>query len=202
VCREVDAAARLLWHKPAETSPATKKAKSGRSWTQPALDQAIRNRRDNQTEYHALVQAVEQGEPGATEDARKLWGRNVLARELEVRSSSMVSRSKVYQAIQAELRLEQHKTKTRGRKVGLEIAMERKAVEASPDADSAPAESAIENRERAETLRLIEQLANSGRTQAEKARNKEAAAAIAEQLRQDDDDDRARKIIQITMEKV
>jgi hypothetical protein len=111
------------------------KAKKGtgelKSWTQSDLNNAIREYKARRAStYKDLVEGVKAGRPGAINAARKLFGRNAVARALLVKARAMVTYSAVWQAIACELQL----VKTRGergirkdQRIGEGIAQEQKA---------------------------------------------------------------------------
>jgi hypothetical protein len=122
-----DICAAILEGKAAQVEPDKK-----RSWTQPELDDAIREYRATRAStYKDLVAAVRKGRRGAVESARKIYGRNAIAKALGVRAASMISKSNVWQHIAEELRLNRayEQSLPRRKRIGLEAALERKAVE-------------------------------------------------------------------------
>lgn len=77
-----------------------------RSWTQGDLDKAIREYKAHRaSNYKDLVDGVKYRRSGAESAARKLFGRNVIARELGVKSKAMVSKSEAWQEVAQELEL-------------------------------------------------------------------------------------------------
>ena len=108
-------------------------------------DRAIQARRSS--DYNELVNRVQAGKKGAALAAKKMFGRNAIARELRVRSAAMVSKSPVWQGIADALNLRKSKV-TRGAKIGLDIAIEEKAQQ-----DSVPV---IDSAIRCETIEMIE----------------------------------------------
>lgn len=109
---------------------------STRSWTQTDLDDAIRQyKAQRANSFSDLVDAVRRGKPGAKKAARQTYGRNAIARALGVKSHAMVTKSPAWQSIADDLRLREvtrGSGRTTGKRVGLEIALEEKAVEAYP----------------------------------------------------------------------
>jgi len=136
---------------------------SKRSWTQSDLDAAIREYKAKRApRYRELVEAVRHGAKGSKKDAGRIFGRNVIARELGVRSPSMVSKSDAWIEIADELQIPLARNRVRGTsrtrsagKIGHDIAVERRGIAAAEGADPA---AAILRAEREETLRIIHQL--------------------------------------------
>lgn len=122
-----------------------------RSWTQGALDDAIREYRAKRASTYAdLVASVQRGDRGAKKDAQRLFGRNAIARELGVKSRAMVTKSPDWQAIATELKLPRpsgRRGTTTPQRIGVEIALEEQAVAAS--------ETVVDQVVRRETIRLI-----------------------------------------------
>lgn len=116
---------------PAKTAPKPKAEKQ--SWTQDDLDGAIRKYKADRAErYRDLAQAVKDRGEKAVKDARKLFGRNVIAKHFGVKSSSMVSKSQAWIAIAEELRIrgqprKEPRSATLGSRIGLDIALEEKS---------------------------------------------------------------------------
>jgi hypothetical protein len=103
------------------------------SYTQGDLDNAIREFKANRSRLYAdVLDAVQKGRPNAVKNARKAFGRNVIARELRCKASAMVSASPVWRAIAAELGLESPKTTGSRTRVGLARAIE-EAASKDPD---------------------------------------------------------------------
>jgi len=104
-----------------------------RSWTQSELDMAIREYKAKRaSSYRDMVEGVKQGKPGARKSARKVFGRNAIARALGVKARAMVSRSKPWQEIAQELSLSWCRTRirlARSKRVGQEAALEQKSEE-------------------------------------------------------------------------
>jgi hypothetical protein len=136
---------------------------STRSWTQPDLDEAIREYKAKRApRYQELVEAVRRGDKGAKVSAQKMFGRNAIARELGVRATAMVSESTAWVEIAMDLGLFLARDRVKGMrgarrsgKIGMEIALEQQAVAAADVTDPA---ASLKRAERAETLRLIRQL--------------------------------------------
>lgn len=116
-------------------SPATKlnrqtrtKHPPKRAWTKPDLNAAIleykAKRSSNYNQHHA---AVQRGDNGARKAAQDMFGRNAIAEALGVKEGSrrMISESPAWQEIARELELDT-RAETR-KKIGLEIASEKKA---------------------------------------------------------------------------
>lgn len=103
-----------------------------RSWNQSDLDDAIREYKVRRaSRYSDLVDGVKRGRPGAKKATRELCGRNVIVRELGVKSGAMVSNSPVWQEIADELRLRGQPNLSKltpEQRIGIEIASEQAAV--------------------------------------------------------------------------
>jgi hypothetical protein len=113
---------------PRQTPPTGKPVTSQtpRSMTQDDVDREIAAyRAARATRYNELRDGVRAKRPGAIKAARKLFGRNHLARQIGCKSSAMVSKSTIYQTIQAELHLNDHQR--RRARTGLEVAANRAA---------------------------------------------------------------------------
>jgi hypothetical protein len=152
-----------------------------RSWTQTDLDAAIRNYKSQRSStYGDLVDAIKRDKPGAQKSAQRVYGRNVLARELGVKSRAMITKSPEWQAIADELRLPRGKRKARpkvGKKIGHDIAVEQQAVDVGvPIVDQVV---------RNETIRLIRKSMS----------NTEAEATVEKLVRGDMTDEQARELI-------
>ncbi len=101
---------------------------SKQSWTQPDLDKAIEEYKARRSSnFHQLVECVQRGDKGAKKAAQKIFGRNAIARALGVKASAMVSKSPVWCGIAGALGLREAAAK---KKIGLNIAMEERAVAA------------------------------------------------------------------------
>jgi len=131
---------------------ALKEAAPKRSWTQPDLDDAIREYKAKRAgPYSDLVEGVRRKQPGAMKSARELFGRNAIVRALGVRSPAMVSKSAVWQQIADDLGLRGRVKKGRrpeGQRIAMGIALEEAAVAAG--------DTAVDQAIRRETVRLIE----------------------------------------------
>jgi hypothetical protein len=113
-----------------EATPQEEQEPALQSWTQPKLDAAIR-------EYIAaragalksLTEAIQGKRPGAVESARKMFGRNEIARALRVKSRTMVTKSEAWIEIADDLHLRPDELRgiRRKAKIGFDIAVERKA---------------------------------------------------------------------------
>jgi hypothetical protein len=154
-----------------------------RSWTQPDLDNAIREYKAKRAStYSDLVQGVKRGSAVAKESARRLFGRNVIVRELGVKSPAMVTNSPVWQGIANELGLRGRSSKARQpvkQRIGLGIALEQQAV--------ASGESAVDEVVRRETIALVEKSMPAA----------EAEATIEKLQRGEITDDEARDLIEV-----
>jgi hypothetical protein len=179
-----------------------------RAWTQPDLDNAIRQyRADRAASYAALRDGLKRNSPAAKKAAKEVYGRNAIARALGVKSRSMVSKSSAWIAIAQDLGLELHRgwvTGTRRTakpgKIGLDMAVEQKSLDPADGADNAPAEAALETAERQETIRQIKHLARAGRTDKEKADNQRAADELIQRLQREEcTDDEARQVVEMVL---
>ncbi len=95
-----------------------------RSYTQADVDAAIREYKAKRSStYNDLLAAVKRGKPGARVSAQRMFGRNLLARVLGVKSNVMISKSPEWQTIATELGLNRSKRKA-ARPVKLEVAEE------------------------------------------------------------------------------
>jgi len=84
--------------------------------TQEEVDLEIREYKAARTATHTdLRDAVRANRKGAINAARKLFGRNKVAREIGCKSKTMVTNSKVYKVIQQELRLNEPRRSVRNR---------------------------------------------------------------------------------------
>ncbi len=152
-----------------------------RSWTQDDLDNAIRKyKADRASRYSELFEVVKEGNKKQKKKARtaaqKLFGRNVIAKELRVKSRSMVSKSPAWEAIAEEFGFTLNRRRATGTrrtqkagKIGLDIAVEQASVDSATRSGSAPAaEDSLSQEESEETLREIRRLAESGKKDAKK----------------------------------
>ena len=100
-----------------------------RSWVQKEVDDAIRDYRAKRARsYGNLADGVKRSKKGAKIDARKIFGRNVIADFLEC-SKAMVSKSTVWRAIAEELGLSGRTPGIGpGERVGLDMAIEEAGV--------------------------------------------------------------------------
>lgn len=96
-----------------------------RGWTQPEVDAAIRQYiTAKSTELTRLGKAISAGKPKAIGEARKVFGRNALARRLGC-PAAMVSKSRPWKAVAGELSLSGRTPGVgRGDKVGFDKALE------------------------------------------------------------------------------
>lgn len=91
---------------PALSAPSSGSGSPPRSWTQPDLDAAIyKYVAERGASYKSLREAVESNQKGAVESARKLFGRNVVAAALGVKSRAMVTKSPAWRDVASALRL-------------------------------------------------------------------------------------------------
>ena len=150
-----------------------------RSWTQPDLDEAIREYKAKMfSTYNDLVNGVKCGRPGAEKSARETFGRNAIARKLEVRSPTMVGNSTVWQAIADQLGLHRSKP-AKKKRIGIEFALEKQGVASS--------KSAVDQAIQRETVAMV----NNGMPE------KEAEATIEKLLGDEITDDEARELIDV-----
>ncbi|MCX5658618.1 MAG: hypothetical protein NTW19_02720 [Planctomycetota bacterium] len=121
-----------------------------RAWTQPDLDTAIREYLAKRADHvNRLIAGIKARKPNATAEARRVFGRNPIARALGVKSPVMVSKSKPWQTLAIQLDLTQER-KAKGTRhtakpgrVGYDIAIEQASSAASRESmrearDTAP----------------------------------------------------------------
>jgi hypothetical protein len=150
-----------------------------RSWTQPDLDEAIREHKAKRApSFQQFVSILDDPKTPAGKkkairrQAAKMFGRNVIAKNLGVKSAKMVSRSAPWIAIAEALGLERRSGKAgpvKPAKVGHDIAIEQASLAASDTDENAAADAAVLRAEREETLRRIRQLAESNLPKAKKS---------------------------------
>jgi hypothetical protein len=173
-----------------------------RSWTQPDLDEAIREYKAKRApSFQQYVSLLDDPKTPASKkkairsQASKMFGRNVIAKKLGVKSAKMVSQSAPWVAIAEALGLERRAGKagtSRPVKIGHDIAVEKASVAASDTDEYAAAEAAILRAEREETLRRIRQLAESNLPKA-----KESAKALFDEYQAGEKtDDQVRQTIE------
>src|SRR5208283_843990 len=100
-------------------------------WSEDSVNAAIRKYKSGRSgSYQDLVAGVRQGRKGAIEAARKIFGRNEIARRLGM-SKGSVSKSEAWRAVAEELNLSPDKgTSLRSyKRVGFDYAIEKKAQE-------------------------------------------------------------------------
>jgi hypothetical protein len=155
---------------------------SAKSWTQSDLDDAIRKyKAERAPSYRDILESVQAGRPGAKKAAQQLFGRNAVARALQVKAPAMVTYSPEWQAIAEELRLSRDKGRNRkaSQKIGLDIAIEEQASET--------AQSGLDAAVQDETIRLIR-----------KSMSRAEAEPLIERLQRGDiTDDQARELVEI-----
>ena len=98
-----------------------------RSWRQPELDDAIRKYIAHRAgPYKSMAKAVKDGCKGAITAARQMFGRNVIAKAMRVKSAAMVSKSEPWREIASELGLlsDGSRRLKNADMIGLEIAIE------------------------------------------------------------------------------
>jgi hypothetical protein len=144
-----------------------------RSWTQADLDDAIRTYKAKRAA--SFEQYVSLLDDPATPAGRKrrirkeaaaMFGRNVIAKALGVKSAKMVSQSQPWVRIAEALGLPRRSARTAipGKpktRIGEEIAAERASMAATDTDEYAAADAALLRAEREETLRQIRMLAES-----------------------------------------
>jgi len=137
-------------NKPQAAPPATAAEKQPaplQSWTQPKLDAAIREYIAHRAgPLKSLTEAVQANRKGAVDAARKVFGRNVIAEALRVRSRAMVSKSEPWKEIADDLRLRPDGLRrlNNSNKTGFDIATEEKAASTGdPVADEVERRDAI-----------------------------------------------------------
>jgi len=199
----------VFWQLQASTKPPTGSKPEQRSWTQVDLDNAIRQYKAiRAASYADLLKAVKDGKKGALIQARKIYGRNAIAKELGVKSKMMVSKSPAWLTIAEELDLPLNRSRRtqgtrhtqRPSRSGYEIAVEEKSATPERGADNAPVEQKLETAERQETIRQINKMARTGKTAKEKADNQKAAEVLIQKLQRDEyTDDQARKVVEMAL---
>jgi hypothetical protein len=130
-----------------------------RSWTQTELDKAIQDYKARRApSYDDLLEGVRKKRKGAKKAAEKMFGRNAIARELGVKPGSrgMISKSPVWQQMADDFGFDRRSKGSRGKKIGLDIALEQQAA-AEPDM-------VAEEVARRETLRTIDKAIRSATT--------------------------------------
>ncbi|MFL5330872.1 MAG: hypothetical protein ACJ8C4_18400 [Gemmataceae bacterium] len=155
-----------------------------RSWIQGDLDNAIREyKAERASTYPDLVAGVRRGNEGAQRSARRIFGRNAIAKALGVRSKAMVSGSPVWREIAEELGLAgKNKSKHATRKkIGIEIAIE----EHSSSTSKSVGDTVIRN----ETIALIQKVVS--KREADQIIDKLVTGAIS--------DDEARQIADLML---
>ncbi|MBC8255048.1 MAG: hypothetical protein H8E35_13625 [Ardenticatenia bacterium] len=145
-----------------------------RPWTAPELDEAIREYVAKRSKrYQDFISILDDPSESPRRknliqrEARKMFGRNVVATALGVKSPRMVSQSSAWLAVASTLgfplkRNQIGKPASRRQKVGIDIAVEKASMAADGGADHAPADAQLLLREQAETLRRIHQFGESG----------------------------------------
>lgn len=113
-----------------DTEPQEDQQPALQSWTQPKLDAAIREYVAQRAgALKSLTEAIQGKRPGAVESARKMFGRNEVARALRVKSRTMVTKSEAWIEIADDLHLRPDELRgiRRKDKIGFDIAVERKS---------------------------------------------------------------------------
>ena len=139
---------------PADSSPRAVPASGGkkpaapaRSWTQGKLDAAIRQYVAHRaTALKSLTEAVQSNRKGAVDSARKMFGRNEIARALGVKAPAMVTNSEAWQEIADDLHLRPRPGEHRGLKRTAKIGFD-KALDDKADAVGDTGAEAVEQRE-------------------------------------------------------
>lgn len=148
-----------------------------RSWTQTDLNAAIQKYKANRASiYPQLLDNVRAGKPGAKKAARRVFGRNAIARNLGVKAKAMVSKSPEWRRISEELDLGNSRMR---KKTGIETAIEDKAGSTS--------QPVVDQAIRRETIGIIRK----------KMESAEAEATIEKLQRGDISDDAAREIAEV-----
>ena len=146
------------------------------------MDDAIRKyKAERAPSYRDILDSVKAGRPGAKKAAQQLFGRNAVARALQVKARAMVTYSSEWQAIAEELRLSRGKDRNRkaSPRIGLDIALEDQASET--------AQSGLEIVVNNETIHLIR-----------KSMSRAEAEPLIERLQRGDiTDDQARELVEI-----
>lgn len=149
-------------------------APAKRAWTAPELNEAIREyvaqRSKRYQDFLAILDNPKESPRRKTliqNEAQKMFGRNVVAKALGVKSARMVSQSSAWVAVASALgfplkRDQIGQPSGRLQKIGIDIAVEKASMAADADADHAPADTQLLLREQAETLRQIHHFGESG----------------------------------------
>lgn len=142
-----------------------------RSWTQPDLDEAIREYKANRsTSFQQFISLLDDPQTPASRKrnirkAAAMFGRNVIAKALGVKSARMVSQSAPWVSIAETLGLPRRTGKIaaarKPTRIGEEIAIQQASMAANDTDEYAAADAAILRAEREETLRQIRMLAES-----------------------------------------
>ncbi len=133
------------------SSTTSSKSNGTRSWTQHDLDEAILEYKARRaSSYMELVQNVAKGCEGARIAARRMFGRNAVARELGVKAPAMVSRSPAWIAIAEGLGIQRKPNgqAMKPRKIGIH-----RAVECASDVRSCDAQIELVRREIVDEIR-------------------------------------------------
>jgi hypothetical protein len=149
------------------------------SWTQADLDEAIRqykSKRASTVQQYLKVlddpKAPAHRKKLIRKQAAEVFGRNVIAPALGVKSAKMVSQSKPWIALAKELKLKRRSDPATvamrpQNKIGHEIAVEQASMEAEATDDHAAVDIQAMQDEREETLRQIRKLAQSDQSNAQ-----------------------------------
>ena len=170
--------------------PPAKKGKCApkRSWIQVDLNAAIlKYKAERASQYNDLRDAIKDGKKGAMKAARRIFGRNAIARALGVKASAMVSKSPEWKEIAKDLKLDRKSSPAKMRKrIGFDIA-ESEQSEAGGDTTI---DTVIQN----ETIDLIKKTYNA-------PQDKLVADDLIAKLEADKiSDDDVRKFIEIHVE--
>jgi hypothetical protein len=95
-------------------------------WTQPQVNGAVQRYLDERKEAQEAARAKR---PGALKIAKKIFGRNLIARELDIPAQAMVGKSPAWRALADELGITSNRSSGKS-KIGLDIALEQQAEEA------------------------------------------------------------------------
>ena len=150
-----------------------------RSWTQPELDEAIRQYKAKRAaRFKEMLSILDNPRTPSSRKrtarraAQRMFGRNAVAKALGVKSAKMVSRSPVWAEIADTLglpRRSRDRSAPSGpgqQRIGLEIAAERASQRAPETSAHAPSDATIVHEEREATLARIRELAESGKDKA------------------------------------
>jgi hypothetical protein len=131
---------------PSSPPPAQSEEPALLSYTQDELDRAIRAFRARRSaKYAELREAIGKGRKNSVTGARRIFGRNALARELRCKGSAMISKSPVWKEIRAELHLGKPEVARVEKRVGMEVVLASRPS-GGPDAAKAVSEAELGRR--------------------------------------------------------